>query len=386
MLAHEDLALYVGGMNPPSQAMASSHDMGLDDLLPVPQELATNYERVRTQVVARVDAALFRRPDLGVLLGDASSSAVRELHRYLAAFLASVFTLGLPEMLLKGLPRVLAGYRSRGLPQDYFELLPEFWGQAIQDQLGPRASPLVKVCAWLSEHPKQWIPDAVAPESSSTPEEADRLVNALLMGDSPGARSVIRKVMNNGTSVEDVFVDLVQPALYEIGDRWEKGEITAAQEHLASALVARILASVEDVLPEGDARLAVVTTSPTETHEFGAWMVADVLRSAGWTVRFLGSQLPLDEILHYVRTVKPGVLCLSVTLEIHLPSLKELIAALRADPQLESVPVLVGGQAFGAGDRVWQSAGADAVAHSAKEVVEVAEALLGPAIHLDGAN
>lgn len=352
-------------------------DPPLRTLLALPAETVQEFETARPQVVARVDAALFRRPDLGLLLGDASSSSVRELHRYLGAFLGSVFNLGVAEMLQVGLPRLLAGYRSRGLSEDYFHLLPELWCQAMEDQMGPRAHPLARICAWMEEHPEAWLPDGDTEDAAALPSPAvERLVKVLLSGDAPAARSEIRSARKGGASVEDVFLELVQPALYEIGSRWEQGRISAAQEHLASALVARILASLDEELPPGGDRVAVVTTAPTETHEFGAWMVSDVLRAAGWGVRFLGSQLPVDEILYYLRLTRPAVLAVSVTLEIHLPSLRDLVRAIREDPEIEHLPVLVGGQAFAAGEGVWRSTGADALARDAREVVSVAESLV----------
>ena len=351
-------------------------DGDLRDLLPVPPELSRRYDDARREVVARVDAALFRRPDLGVLLGDASSSAVRELHRYLAAFLGSVYQIGLPEVLSVGLPRLMAGYRSRGLPDDYFHVMPQVWEQALQDQFGPTAAPLSRVLGWMRTHPENWVPDSNGEASGSPPSEAvERLVVALLSGDGPAASSVIRGAREHGVGVDALFVELVQPALYEIGHRWECGRISAAQEHLASALVARILAALDPETASGE-RTVVVTTAPTETHEFGAWMVSDVLRSAGWDVRFLGSQLPAEEVLHYLRSSQPSLLAVSVTLEIHLPSLGSLIRGLRDDPELESIPVLVGGQAFAAGERVWRSAGADAMARDAMEVETAAESLV----------
>jgi methanogenic corrinoid protein MtbC1 len=347
----------------------------LSQALPIPREVAEAYDAVRNQVVARVDGALFRRPDLGVLMGDAPASVIRELNRHMSSFLASVLTLGLPELLTCGLPRMLAGYRSRGLPSDYIEILPELWTGALEDQMGPRAGPIVQVLEWMSRHRDAWTPGEGTLVDGGAPEDASRLCGTLLSGDGPGARSVLKRAMDEGATLPDVFVDLVQPALYEIGHRWEEGRITAAQEHLASALVARVLAGLEQPVGPAEGRIAVVTTAPSETHEFGAWMAADVLRTAGWTVHFLGSQLPVEGCLHYLRGVRCDLLAISVTLEIHLPSLQRLIQELRADPSLAAVPVLVGGQAFSGGERVWRRTGADGMATDARDVVDQAQRL-----------
>jgi methanogenic corrinoid protein MtbC1 len=347
----------------------------LADALPIPRDVAEAYDAVRSQVVARVDGALFRRPDLGVLMGDAPATVVRELNRHVSALLASVLTLGVPELLTCGLPRMLTAYRGRGLSPDYLEILPELWTGALEDQMGPRSGPIVRVLDWMARYPEAWIPGEDTLPDTEAPADADRLCGTLLSGDGPGARSVLKRAMDQGSSLPDVFVDLVQPALYEIGHRWEEGRITAAQEHLASALVARVLAGLEHPPEAQEGGIAVVTTAPTETHEFGAWMAADVLRSAGWTVHFLGSQLPVEECLHYLRGIDCDLLAVSVTLEIHLPSLQRLIGELRDDPGLSRIPVLVGGQAFSGGERVWRTTGADGMATDAREVVAQARRL-----------
>lgn len=348
----------------------------LTELLPIPHQVSQAYDSVRTEVAARVDAALFRRPDLGVLLGDASASVVRELNRYLSAFLASVLTLGLPELLTEGLPRMLGGYRSREVSSDYMEAIPGLWRSALGDQLGPTARPIEAVLDWLEAHPEVWIPPEAGATDPSEPGSELRLCLALLSGDAPGARSVLQKALEEGATLPEVFVRLVQPALYEIGRRWEDGRISAAQEHLASALVSRLLAGLDESGPTRDDRVAVVTTAPTETHEFGAWMVADILRGEGWTVHFLGSQLPREETVRFLKGVNPGLLAVSVTLEIHLPSLRDLVESVRRDPEVADLPILVGGQAFGGGDRVWQSTGADGRADDVLSVVEEAERLV----------
>jgi methanogenic corrinoid protein MtbC1 len=350
----------------------------LAELLPVPDEISQAYDSVRGEVAARVDGALFRRPDLGVLLGDSSATVVRELNRYLSAFLSSVLKLGLPELVTEGLPRMLAGYRSRGVSLDYMEAIPTLWRDAVVDQLGPEAEPIDEVLAWMESNPESWIPTESVPPTGSGSVSDLRLCSALLAGDAPGARSVLQKAIRQGATLPEVFVGVIQPALYEIGRRWEDGRISAAQEHLASALVSRLLAGLDDSGPSRDDRVAVVTTAPTETHEFGAWMVADILRNEGWTVHFLGSQLPADETIRFVKSVNPGLLAVSTTLEIHLPSLQELVRSVREDPEVARLPILVGGQAFGSGDRVWRSTGADGKADDVMGVLREAERLVTP--------
>ena len=42
-------------------------------------------------------------------------------------------------------------------------------------------------------------------------------------------------------AIEEVYLDLLTPALRSVGDRWESGEITVADEHVASAITLRLI-------------------------------------------------------------------------------------------------------------------------------------------------
>jgi len=81
----------------------------------------------------------------------------------------------------------------------------------------------------------------------------------------------------------DFFVHVVQPAMYAVGARWENGLFSVAQEHLASAMVSRIMTSVSSFgFSSAPHRgKAVISSAVNEFHEIGAWMIASCLESDG---------------------------------------------------------------------------------------------------------
>lgn len=162
---------------------------------------------------------------------------------------------------------------------------------------------------------------------------------------------------------------VVHPFLVAVGDRWHRGEITPANEHLASAVVrdtlAWVLASLE---PIGNAPVIVVATPAGELHEFGAMMAAIVAAQSGWRVRYLGPNLPAAVLADSARMMGARAVAVSIVQPTGEP-IRE-IARLRE--LLGSVPLLVGGR--GAESRGHTLAQLDA--RTAANVSELREHLL----------
>jgi methanogenic corrinoid protein MtbC1 len=77
-----------------------------------------------------------------------------------------------------------------------------------------------------------------------------RYVDALVAGDLASAERLIE---DSGTDVRTLYLEVLQPALYEIGRRWEEAEISVAQEHLASATTQSLMARLAERF-DGDRR------------------------------------------------------------------------------------------------------------------------------------
>src|SRR3954454_13043050 len=65
---------------------------------------------------------------------------------------------------------------------------------------------------------------------------------ALLIGDEVAAEIAIREAMEAKLSSAEIDDEIIAPALWLVGDLWERGEITVADEHLATEISTRVLA------------------------------------------------------------------------------------------------------------------------------------------------
>jgi methanogenic corrinoid protein MtbC1 len=141
---------------------------------------------------------------------------------------------------------------------------------------------------------------------------------------------------------ETSFAEVLGPALVEIGELWARGEVSVAQEHLASGAVrAALLRLLAD--RRGSVRgVAVLACAPGERHEIGLLMLAVLLRASGWQVAYLGPDTPTEAAVALARELAASAILFSVT---GRDAAAELEAALPLADVPEDVRVLVGGRA-----------------------------------------
>jgi methanogenic corrinoid protein MtbC1 len=208
--------------------------------------------------------------------------------------------------------------------------------------------------------------DTQAPALGAVREE---YLRALLEADVPRARTVLDDAVSAGTPVRLVYLDVLQPTLYEVGRRWSHAEISVAQEHLATAATQSAMARLAATLTSGRRRVrpgsALVACVSDELHAVGGRMVADFLEADGWQVVFLGQLTPGADLAAMAAEHGVQVVALSAALPERVPRVAEVCAELRAlDP---SPFVIVGGQAFGGSAERALRTGADAYAGDAAE-------------------
>lgn len=142
------------------------------------------------------------------------------------------------------------------------------------------------------------------------------------------------------------FLDPFVPALMrDIGDAWVAGELTIAEEHLASRVVkALILETVRTApMPAGAPRVLVATPSG-DMHAVGAAMVAATATIEGWAVTYLGVDVPAAEIVHAAIACGARVVALSAVYSGDLPRLVAELHAVR-EQLPAAVPLVLGGAA-----------------------------------------
>ena len=123
-------------------------------------------------------------------------------------------------------------------------------------------------------------------------------------------RLIDRCLMNLGLA--GAIQGVLLPYLRELGVRWEKNEISVAQEHFASGAIRRRLLHVADGWERGDGRVALLACAPGEQHDIGLVCLGLSLHSYhGWRVKYLGADTPFPDIARAARFIRPDVVVAS---------------------------------------------------------------------------
>jgi DNA-binding transcriptional MerR regulator len=147
-----------------------------------------------------------------------------------------------------------------------------------------------------------------------------------------------------GIPYERRLTEVIFPVLHQVGDLWERGKVTMAQEHFASAVLRDHLSwMLLQVGQRGPAAPhAVTTTFPGEAHELAALGLGVKMGLAGYRVSHLGANLPPEELGEYCQSQLPDVALVSVICPVSHGDLVGYGQRLRAlAPQ--SVRLVVGG-------------------------------------------
>jgi MerR family transcriptional regulator, light-induced transcriptional regulator len=140
------------------------------------------------------------------------------------------------------------------------------------------------------------------------------LGDAIAGFDEPGTHAVIDQALAGHDAI-DVVDRLLFPCLRRLGEKWESGEITIAQEHFGSGLIrGRMLALTPRLeTSRDDTRVAVLACPTHERHDIGLLALCLVLRRSGWAVTFLGADTPVPDVVDAACDVGAGVVMLAGT-------------------------------------------------------------------------
>ncbi|MFH1137067.1 MAG: cobalamin-dependent protein [Pseudomonadota bacterium] len=179
-----------------------------------------------------------------------------------------------------------------------------------------------------------------------SPEIYQRYLADLLKGDRAACYSRVRSLLEADIDLKELYVDLFQRSLYEVGGLWERNLISVSAEHLATAMTESLLSLAYPRLfnTERKGRKAVVSCVSNEYHQIGGKMVADTLELQGWDGYFLGADTPLRDLIEMVDEKKPDLVGLSLAVFMSMSKLMEALEALRAE--FPGLDIIVGGQAF----------------------------------------
>ena len=164
-----------------------------------------------------------------------------------------------------------------------------------------------------------------APPAES--ELSGALRQALDAFDEPAAQAVLDRLMSD-LSLATVLRDVVVPYLTELGERWERGTASIAQEHFASNVIRGRLAGLARGWGNGHGPRTVLACPPGELHDLALMIFGIVLNRNGWRIDYLGMSTPVEELAQTVEARHPDLVVLAAAVPEHLDALAPQLTAL----------------------------------------------------------
>ena len=144
----------------------------------------------------------------------------------------------------------------------------------------------------------------------TSPAAKDELTAALSSFDDGAAHAVFDNLLAR-FSIDMLLRDVVIPYLHELGDQWERGEVSIAQEHFASSLLRGRLLGLARGWGQGIGPAVVLACPPGEQHDLGLIAFGLALRARGWRIVYLGGDTPLASVEEAVESCDPAVVVVS---------------------------------------------------------------------------
>ncbi|RPI11356.1 MAG: cobalamin B12-binding domain-containing protein [Actinobacteria bacterium] len=145
--------------------------------------------------------------------------------------------------------------------------------------------------------------------------------------DEPSAQAVLDRLLSS-FSLATTLRDVVLPYLHRLGDRWERGEVTIAQEHFASNVIRGRLAGLARGWGSGHGPRAILACPPGELHDLSLLIFGIVLNRNGWRIEYLGADTPVQELVGAVGRARPDLVVVAATTSVHFRRIRPDLARL----------------------------------------------------------
>jgi MerR family transcriptional regulator, light-induced transcriptional regulator len=203
------------------------------------------------------------------------------------------------------------------------------------------------------------------------------IFHSLVAGREEEVSNILINNYLNGMCITEVIDETLCSAMRRIGELWSMGDLTIAQEHLATRAASVAIHKLRSIIPVPtlSGEIAICCAFEGDFHELSILLAQVVLESQGWEVMNFGCNTPLyaliDEVHHHV----PDLICISATVLNDTDRAARDYSDFRSKTIKYKIPVVMGGKALGT-ERVSRKFPADLHASSFSNLAEFSDKIL----------
>lgn len=153
-------------------------------------------------------------------------------------------------------------------------------------------------------------------ESAEAGASNSYLFDALVQGRPEDAASFLINQYLHGRTLSLIFDETLSPLMRRIGDLWYEGDLTVAQEHLATRTALTALYRLREVTAVEEAKglRAICCGIEGDFHDLPVHFAQALLKSKGWEAISLGANTPFFALQEAMLRYCPALVCVSSTI------------------------------------------------------------------------
>lgn len=173
-----------------------------------------------------------------------------------------------------------------------------------------------------------------------------RYLQLLLAGKRQECHDIVKGLLDKNIDIKELYINLFQRSLYDVGSLWEHNKISVAVEHLATSITEGLLTLAYPTIffTEKIGKSTIISCIANEYHQIGGKMVADIFELHGWDGYFLGANTPFEDLCSLIDDKQPDLVGLSLSVYQNINNLISVTE--RLSLIYSNLKIIVGGQAF----------------------------------------
>jgi methanogenic corrinoid protein MtbC1 len=280
----------------------------------------------------------------------AEAPAANYLNPFDYRILENAIRRAVPKLVGAGHPELLSGRTSRALSQE------------IDLQLHPELDPMARQL----------------PGAERALAFRPLLIKVLIDADPRGHRELTEELQKSGLPMQTLAIQLFAPVAAYLGNLWCTDETDFMQVAVASTRIGMIINHLSQnrstaIKARETERRVLLARTRGAMHTIGVSIVASCFRDMGWVVEG-GGELELDDQVYTRLSNGPyDLLGISVGRVDEAPDCASAIRRIHSNRHTRGMRIAVGGPAVKKDPQAFHRIGADIVARSALEVMQLAD-------------
>ncbi|MCA1594359.1 MAG: B12-binding domain-containing protein [Acidobacteria bacterium] len=177
---------------------------------------------------------------------------------------------------------------------------------------------------------------------------AKEFFDAITDGREEVAATILLNAFLKGVEPAKMFDEALAVAMKRVGKLWHEGEMSVADEHVATGVAVRAVEALGSAVRREHAEvpLAVCCALEDEWHSLAVLCAQVLLESEGWTVKNLGPHTPFFALSDALEKYRPALVCVSSSAHRSLERSAREYEQFRKAAQAHGARIVLGGEGF----------------------------------------